>query len=340
MASTISTIAGSGAQGFDGDGRSANQALMDNPFHVDLDRSQRLLFIADCFNYRVRMVDLQTDVITTIAGIGEAGHSGDGSPATEAQLEEIYAVQLAENGDVYLLQRFSPAVRKIEAVAGIITTVAGNGAMGNGGDEGPATSAQMLEPNDCALDGRNGLLIADIKDTRVRHLDLDTGIITAFAGTGEKVHSGDGGRALDAGIFGARAVCVDEHGNAFICEREGNTIRKVDPEGIITLVAGTGEKGYSGDGGPATRATFDGPKAIRCDADGNVLVVDTENHAIRKVNVSDGTISTVAGGHQGPDGDGGDATLAGLARPHGVVADAHGAFYIADSENHRVRKVS
>ena len=340
MATTITTIAGAGAQGYDGDGGPANQSLMDSPFHVELDRSERFLYIADCFNYCVRMVDLQTNVITTIAGTGESGYSGDGGPATEARIEEIYAVQVAENGDVYILQRFSPAIRKVDASTGIISTVAGDGTVGYGGDGGPATRAQMREPNDCALDGRGGLLIADIQDQRIRRLDIETGIITTFAGTGEKAHSGDGGPASEAGIFGARAVCVDGRGSTYICEREGNSIRKVDSNGIITLVAGGDERGYTGDGGPAIDATFNGPKSIRCDADGNVLVVDTENHAIRKIDVSDGTISTVAGGRRGPEGDGGDSTLAGLARPHGVVVNSQRAFYIADSENHRVRLVS
>ncbi len=340
MAATITTVAGTGAQGYDGDGGPATRSLMDNPFHVDLGPSQRYLYIADCFNYCVRMVDLRTHVVTTIAGSGEAGYSGDGGPATEARIEEPYAVQVADNGDVYIVQRFSPAVRKVDASNGIITTVAGDGTAGYGGDGGRGTEARMREPNDCALDGRGGLLIADIQDQRVRRLDIETGIMTTFAGTGEKVHSGDGGPASEAGIFGARAVCVDGRGNTYVCEREGHSIRKVDSDGVITLVAGTGESGYTGDGGPATEATFNGPKAIRCDADGNVLVVDTENHSIRKLDVSSGTISTVAGGRQGPGGDGGDAKLAGLARPHGVVADAGGLYYIADSENHRVRRVS
>lgn len=256
-----------------------------------------------------------------------------------ARIEEIYAMQVADNGDVYILQRHSPAIRKVDASTGVITTVAGDGTVGHGGDGGPATSAQMREPNDCALDGVGGLLIADIQDQRVRRLDIETGIITTFAGTGAKVHSGDGGPAARAGIFGARAVCVDGRGNTYICEREGNSVRKVDPNGIIIPVAGTGEYGYTGDNGPAIDATLNGPKAIRCDADGNVLVVDTENHAVRRIDVSDGTISTIAGGHQGSGGDGGDPVLAGLARPHGVVVDAQGAIYIADSENHRVRRV-
>lgn len=339
MAPTITTVAGTGEQGYGGDQGPATQSLLDNPFDVELDRSERRLFIADCFNCCVRMVDLQTGIIATIAGTGEAGYSGDGGPAIEARIEEIYAVQVADNGDVYILQRFSPAIRKVDALTGIITTGAGDGTVGYGGDGGPAHRAQMREPNDCVLDGKGGLLIADIQDQRVRRLDIETGVITTFAGTGEKVHSGDGGPALEAGIFGARAVCVDGRGNTYICEREGNSIRRVDPDGMIDLVAGTGERGYEGDGGAAIQATFSGPKAIRCDADGNVLVVDTENHSIRRIDVSDGTISTVAGGRRGSEGDGGDSTLAGLARPHGVVADAHGAFYIADSENHRVRRV-
>ena len=339
MTTTITTVAGNGTQGYEGDGGPATESMMDNPFHVELDPSERLLYIADCFNYCIRMVDLQTRVITTVAGTGEAGYSGDGGPAIDALIEEPYAIQVDDNGDLYILHRFSPAIRKVDASTGVITTVAGDGTVGSGGDGGPAAMAQMREPNDCALDGTGGLLIADIQDQRVRRLDLDTDLINTFAGTGEKVHTGDGGPAVEAGILGARAVCVDGRGSTYICEREGNCIRRVDAQGVIKLVAGAGERGYSGDEGLAILAAFNGPKAIRCDADGNVLVVDTENHAIRRIDVSDGTVSTIVGGRQGPEGDGGDPRLAGLARPHGIVSDSHGAFYIADSENHRVRRV-
>ena len=339
MALNISSIAGNGSQGFGGDGGPATAALMDNPFHVEFDPRERYLYIADCFNYRVRRLDMRSGEITTFAGNGVQGHTGDGGKATEASIDEIYAIQVDANGDVYLLQRFNPAIRKVEAGTGIITTVAGNGTVGYSGDGGPATHAQMREPNDCALDGVGGLLIADIQDQRIRRLDIASGMITTFAGTGEKEHTGDGGKAIEAGIFGARAVCVDGKGNTYICEREGGSLRKIDASGIITLVAGNGEKGYSGDGGPAIDVVFNGPKAIRCDTQGNVLVVDTENHAIRKLDVSTGTIDTVAGGHKGAEGDGGEAVKAGLARPHGVVTDSRGAMYIADSENHRVRLV-
>jgi hypothetical protein len=337
MVKTITTVAGNGSRGYKGDTGLALDSFMDNPFHVDLDRAERYLFIADCFNYCVRMVDLKTNLITTIAGTGNPGYSGDGGPAIEADIDEIYAVQVAGNGDVYIVQRFHPAVRKVDHATGLITTVAGDGTVGYGGDDGLAIRAQLREPNDCALDTRGGLLIADVQDQKIRRLDLGSGTITTFAGTGEKINSGDGGLAVEAGILGARAVCVAPNGEVYICEREGNAIRMVDTEGVIHHIAGGEQKGYSGDGGPAIEATFNGPKAIRCDHFGNVLVVDTENHSIRKIDTRNGLISTVAGGQLGPQGDGEDAVLAGLARPHGVVADSRGAFYIADSENHRIR---
>ena len=197
-----------------------------------------------------------------------------------------------------------------------------------------------MYPIACFLHGRGGLLIADIKDQKVRKVDLNNGIISTFAGTGAKEHTGDGEPASQAGIFGARAVCVDDSENTYICEREGNTIRKVNTEGIITKIAGTGEKGYTGDGGPALKATFNGPKAIRCTKDGNLLVVDTENHAIRIIDMTSLHIYTIAGGTIGPHGDSKKATEAGLSRPHGVVTSSTGMMYIADSENHRIRVVN
>jgi streptogramin lyase len=133
---------------------------------------------------------------------------------------------------------------------------------------------------------------------------------------------------------------VDGRGNIYICEREGNAIRKVDPDGIITTLAGTGGKGYSGDGGSAARATFNGPKGVRCDRQGNIYVVDTENHAIRRIDKKTNIVTTVAGGRKGDAGDGGDATEAGLSRPHGCIIDADGVLYIADGGNHRIRRVT
>jgi hypothetical protein len=310
--------------------------LLQEPFMCGFDRRGNLYF-GEARNHTVRRVDQATGVITTMAGTGAEGYSGDGGPAVEATLNQVYSLQVDTNGDIYVVDRLNSAVRKIDAVTGIITTVAGTGEPGYGGDGGPGARAQLREPNDLFLDGQGGLLIADIQDQRVRRLDLKTGIITTFAGNGEKVRGGDGGPATQAGILGARAVCMDSKGNIYISEREGNGVRKVDANGIISTFAGTGERGYTGDGGPALTATWGAPKAIRCDRQDNIIVVDTENHAIRRIDAATGTVTTIAGGHLGGNGDGGSATDAGLARPHGCGLDERGNLFIADSDNHRVR---
>ena len=340
MAAVINTIAGTGQKGYSGDNGPALKSTMDNPFHVALDPTETQLYFADCFNFSVRKIDLSTGVVTNFAGNGVQGHSGDGGPAVEANIDEIYAIQVDQNNNVYICQRFNPSIRKIDSETGIISTIAGTGAPGSGIDGIEATKSEMIEPNDCVLDGHGGLLIADVQDQKIRRVDLETNIITTFAGTGKKEHSGDGGPAIEASIFGARAICVDRSNNTYICEREGNTLRKIDPSGIITTVGGTGEKGYSGDNGPATTALFNGPKAIRCDKHGNILVVDTENHCVRIVNAKNGTISTIAGGTEGPHGDGLNPLEAGMARPHGAISDNDGNIYVADSENHRVRIIT
>ena len=337
--SLIQTIAGTGRAGYDGDGGQAAEAALDQPFHCDLD-GRGSLYLAEAGNHCVRKLDLATGVITMVAGCGAAGYSGDGGPATQAAMNEPYAVQVDANGDLYIVDRLNAAVRRVDAATGVISTVAGTGEKGYGGDGGPGAAAKMREPNDCWLDGSGGLLIADILDQRVRRLDLRSGVIDTFAGTGDRARTGDGGPAAEAGIDGARAVCGDSEGNIFICEREGNGLRKVDTRGIITTVAGTGERGYAGDGGPASHATFDGPKAVRCDDEGNVFVVDTENHAVRRIDAVSGTVTTVAGGRRGSGGDGGAAASAGLDRPHGCAIDSRGNIFIADSNNHRVRLVS
>lgn len=343
--SQIDTVAGAGKPGHSGDAGSARRATLNQPFHCELDREGRLL-VAEAFNHCIRRVDLKTGIISTIAGNGNKGYTGDGAAATQATMNEPYAVVADNNNNLYIADRLNCVIRKVDSSSGKITTVAGNGKKGYGGDGGPAIQAMLVEPNDCFLDGKGGLLIADIGDWRIRRLDLRTGTISTFAGTGrpkgkiDRQKIGDGGPANKAIIVGARAVCVDGQGNTYICEREGNAIRKVDDKGTISTVAGTGSKGFSGDGGNALKATFSGPKAIRCDKLGNIFVVDTENHAIRRIDVRTNVVTTVAGGRRGSAGDGGAASNAELDRPHGCVIDAAGNIYIADSNNHRVRKVS
>ena len=334
----IQTIAGTGEPGYSGDGGPATQALLREPFMCAFDQ-QGNLYVAEAPNHCVRRIDRDTGVITTVAGTGSVGYSGDGGPATQATFNEPYSLEIDGNGDIYIVDRLNAVVRKVDGSSGVITTVAGTGEPGYGGDDGPGSQAQLREPNDCFLDGRGGLLIADIQDQRIRRLDLASGIITTFAGNGEKVRGSDGGPAINASILGSRAVCMDSKGNTYIAEREGNGVRKVDANGVMSTLAGTGERGYTGDGGPALTATWGAPKAIRCDGNDNIVVVDTENHAIRRIDASTGIVTTIAGGRLGGEGDGGNATDAGMDRPHGCCLDQYGNLYIADSNNHRVRVV-
>ena len=335
---TIVTVAGTGDKGYRGDGSPATSAQLSEPFMCAFDAAGNL-YIAEATNHCIRRVDRDRGVITTIAGTGEQGYTGDGGPATIATFNQPYSLQVDVNGDIYVVDRLNFVIRKIDAATGAIATVAGTGEAGYGGDGGPGTEAQFREPNDCFLDGNGGLLVADIQDQRIRRLDLGTGIITTFAGNGAKERTGDGLPATEASILGARAICMDGSGNTYIAEREGNGLRMVDSGGIMHTLAGTGGFGYEGDGGPALAATWGAPKAIRCDHAGNLLVVDTENHAIRRIDAGTGLVTTIAGGRRGGEGDGGPATLAGLDRPHGLDLDAEGNIYIADSNNHRVRVV-
>ena len=334
----IHTFVGTGEKGYTGDGGPAASALLSEPFMCAFD-AQGNLFLAEATNHCVRKVDKATGVITTVAGTGSEGYSGDSGPATQATFNQPYSLQIDGNGDIYIVDRLNSVIRKVDGVTGIITTVAGTGVAGYSGDGGPGTAAQLKEPNDCFLDGLGGLLIVDIQDQRIRRLNLSNDIINTFAGNGQKERTGDGGPAIEAGILGARAVCNDGQGNTYISEREGNGVRKIDSTGRMSTIAGTGEGGYTGDGGPALTSIWGAPKALRCDQLSNILVVDTENHAIRKIDVSTGIVTTVAGGHKGGEGDGGDAVNAGMDRPHGADVDTQGNIYIADSNNHRVRVV-
>jgi streptogramin lyase len=341
----IETVAGTGAAGYRGDGGSARQAQLNQPFHLALDREGHL-YVADALNHCIRRIDLRTGLITTVAGRGVKGYSGDGGPALRAALNEPYAVAVGQRGDLYIVDRLNAVVRKVDGRTGRISTIAGSGRPGYRGDGGSATAALLHEPNDCVLDGRGGLLIADVADWRVRRVDLATGRISTFAGTGrsnsgkDRAATGDGGPATRAVLVGPRGVCVDGQGNTYICEREGNAVRRVDPTGRISTIAGKGTAGYSGDGGDALRATLHEPKGIRCDADGNLFVIDAENNAIRRVDARSNRITTVAGGRRGSGGDGDDPRKAGLAQPHGCISDERGDLYIADTLNHRVRWVS
>jgi streptogramin lyase len=333
----IRSAVGTGAQGYSGDNGAAASATLNQPFHCSKDRDGHL-YVADTMNHCIRKIDARSGVITTVAGNGQKGYTGDGGAATRATMNEPYGVLPDRRGNLFIVDRLNAVIRRVDAKTGIISTYAGNGQKGYGGDGGAATRAMLREPNALDFDPKGNLHIADVSDNRIRKVDAATGIITTVSGTGRREFAGDGGPAAEAAIMGARGVAFDREGAMYICEREGNRIRKVDAKtGVVRTIAGTGQKGYSGDGGPALQATFNGPKWIHAGADGHVYVVDTENHCVRQIDARTGIVSTVAGGHAGPDGDGGPANRAGMDRPHGCWVDERGNLYTGDTNNHRIR---
>jgi DNA-binding beta-propeller fold protein YncE len=338
----ITTVAGNGSMGFSGDGGPAIEASLNNPFDVIFDSSGNLIF-TDTFSHCIRHVDKASGAIRTIAGTTEKGYSGDGGPAVAARFSEPYGMAMDGEGALYVADRLNAVVRRIDG-SGIVTTFAGSGGKGYSGDGGPADKAGLVEPNGLAFSRDFArLYIADVSDNRVRAVDMKSRIIRTVAGTGAAAHDGDGGPAISAGVFGARAVGVrPSDGALYVLERQGSSLRLIDPaSGVITTVSSTGETGYGGDGGPVAAAIYDRPKELTVDPDGDVLIVDTENHAIRLIDWRADRVTTVAGtGESGFNGDGIPAVEASLGRPHGVAVGPDGAIYIGDTENHRIRRVA
>jgi len=329
----LTPVAGNGTYGFSGDNGPATSAQLANPQGLAVDSAGNL-YIVDNGNLRIRKVS--NGVITTVAGNGTQGFSGDG-PATSAQLN-LYnggypnGVAVDSAGNVYVVDSGNKRIRKVSN--GVITTVAGNGMTGFSGDNGPATSAELNEPEGIAADSAGNLYIADWQNNRIRM--VSNGVITTVAGNGTRGYSGDGGPATSAQLAYPQSVAVDSAGNLYIADTSNSCIRKV-ANGVITTVAGNGEFGFSGDNGPATSAQFNGPTGVAVDSGGNLYIADQPNQRIRKV--SNGLITTVAGGGTSI-GDNGPATNAQLYEPSGVAVDSAGNLYIADSYHYRIRKVS
>ena len=330
---SIVTIAGNGFRGYSVDGGAAATAQLDQPRGVAMDAAGNL-YIADGNNYRIRKL-ATNGIITTVAGTGMAGYSGDNGPAVSAQLAYQLSVAVNAAGELFIADSFNHRIRKV-AANGIITTIAGNGFPGYSGDGGPAMSAQLNNINGVAVDAAGNLYIADYGNYRIRKVAAN-GIISTIAGTGAPGYSGDRGPAVGAQVSTVWGMTLDAAGNLYFADYLNHRIRKIAVNGVITTVAGSGFYGYSGDGGPAVSALLAYPSGVALDGPGNLYIVDSDNHLLRKVDTN-GVISTIAGnGYPGYSGDGGPATMAQLSTAWGAVLDAAGNIFIADSGNNAIR---
>jgi pimeloyl-ACP methyl ester carboxylesterase len=336
---TISTVAGDATQGYSGDNGIATSAELNWPYGVAVDAHGNL-YIADEQNQVIRKVS-SSGIITTVAGngystsSGAGGYSGDNGPAIWAELNVPYGVAADAFGNIYIADTNNNRIRMVSP-NGTITTVAGNGAQGYSGDNAAATSAALNGPRGVAVDGFGNIYIAG--GSRIRMVS-PSGIITTVAGSGTLGYSGDGAAATSAELNYPGGVAVDAQGNIYIADTDNSRVRMVSPNGIITTVAGNGTPGYSGDNGIATSAELNWPYGVAVDASGNIYIADDQNHLIRKVSPG-GIITTVAGdGTRGYSGDNGPAISAELNWPSGVAVDVFGNLYIADTGNSRIREV-
>jgi DNA-binding beta-propeller fold protein YncE len=329
-APSVSTLIGTGMPGF-------SDRQVNNPYGLTFGPDGSLLF-CDLDNQRIRRLDLHTRRTTTIAGNGTRGYVGDGGPATAAALNMPHEIQVDRSGHLYIAERDNHVIRKVESGTGVITTFAGTGVAGFGGDGGPAARAQLRAPHSIAVDpsGRR-LLICDIGNHRIRAVDIASGTISTFAGTGEPRPTPDGAPLGGTPLNGPRTMAFDDRENVYLALREGNAIYRIDTRsGTIHHVAGTGEQGYGGDEGPARAARLSGPKGLAYFR-GLLYVADTESHTIRRIDVTSGIITTVLGTGRRGDGPESDPRRCALSRPHGVLVDSNGLVYVGDSEAHRIR---
>ncbi len=319
----------------------ATHATLRNPFGVAFDAAGNMFIVEMAEGERVLKVD-GAGVLTVVAGRREKGFAGDGGPAAQALFNGMHNLAITAAGDLLLADSFNYRVRRIDGRTGQISTIAGMGRKAFSGDGGLAAAADFSSTIQIALDpaGQN-LFVADIENRRVRKIELASGVVTTVAGNGEKGVPRDGAEATSAPLVDPRAVAPLGDGSFYVLERGGHALRLVDAAGRIRTVAGTGQAGLSGDGGPALEATFRGPKHLCVDRDGSVLIADESNHVIRRYLPKEGRVVRVAGtGKQGSAGLGGPPLQAELSGPHGVTVHRDGTIYIADSYNHRVLKIA
>ncbi|MBM3876385.1 MAG: hypothetical protein FJ386_06665 [Verrucomicrobia bacterium] len=337
-ADKVALVAGGGDKPADAP---ATEVKLVAPFGVDFDRAGQLFLVEMGGGERVRKVDAK-GILTTIAGTGQKGFAGDAGPAAQAQFNGMHNLAVAPNGDIFVSDTWNSRVRKIDAQSGVITTVAGTGTKGFTGEGGPAVKADFGNIYCVSLDPQaENLLLADLDNRRIRAVNLKTGIARTIAGNGQRGTPEDGAEAAKSPLVDPRAVCADAKGTIYVLERGGHALRAVTPDGRIRTVAGTGQKGLSGDGGEARLATLNGPKHLCMDHDGSVLIADTENHVIRRYSPGTEKITRVAGsGRKGTGGVGGPPLELEMSQPHGVTVHRDGTLFITDSGNHRVLKIA
>lgn len=331
----ISTYAGTGLIGYTGDGGPATNATLDSSTSLATDIYGNL-YINDQRNYCVRKVS-PTGIITTIAGTGAKGYNGDNIPATNAKLDDNWAIAVDNKGNLYISDQSNYRIRKVSG--GIISTIAGTGTTGYGGDNGAATLANIGPPFGIATDVNGNIFFSDLNNRRIRKVDT-FGIISTYAGMGTAGSLGDNGPATLARLGSPLGIASDEAGNLFVCDGLSNKIRKITNSGIITTFAGNGVRGFGGDGVAATLAQLNQPTGIYASRNGDIYITDLQNNRVRKVNNA-GIISTIAGSSvYGFAGDGGPAAAAQLNRPIAVTMDETDNIYLSDMINVRIRKIS
>lgn len=332
----IFTYAGGVTSGGTGDGGPATAGRMITPSGVCFDAA-RNLYVSDQNDCRIRRIDGTSNIISTVAGNGHVGYTGDNGPADSAELFYPEGVAVDRGGNIYMADQFNNAIRKV--TDGVIYTIAGNGSIGDSGEGGPATAAVLYHPNDVTVDKWGTVYFVDEYNHKTKRIDT-FGIITTIAGTGTPGYNGDSIAATTAELNWPAGIGIDTFGNVYIADYYNSRIRKVDmATGYIYTVAGSDSSGFWGDGGQATAAGLYDVTAVSVDKIGDIYIDDVYNYRIRKVDTA-GIITTVAGTYSaGFSGDGGLATLAQLNFPQGVVGDDSGWVYIADYENGRVRIV-
>ena len=333
----INIVAGNGVVGCSGDGGQATNAELNDPCGVAVDAGGNL-FLADSGNNRIREVNASTHVITTVAGKGAAGCSGDGGQATNAALNDPCGVAVDASGDLFIADSGNNRIREVNATTHVITTVAGNGGRGYSGDGGPATVARLSFPAAVAVDVSGDLFISDGNNV-IREVNASTHVITTVAGNGSWGYRGDGGPATSAELDAPGGIALDADGDLFIADTNNNCVREVTAS---TQVIATFAATRPGDNDPATAVGgLNGPDGVAADASGDLFIADTGNNCIREVNAATGLVTTVAGsGFPGHSGDGGPATAAELHYPGGIAVDASGDLFIADTYNNCVREVN